>query len=857
MIRYAKVTVSFVPQGEKENGSTWQRRTAKQVPLDSRYVYAAVEGIHWDQRDNDPNSPTFNVIKGNDNGDYFERDELLKVLDETAHKAAKANVKYAYQTWDGKPIRLNHKVGTECGFIADTFPDTKHSAILMLSATDKEKEPKLCERIASGRQKEASMAVDIRESECTRCGKITYSEKDWCECLKKHKGHIHPADGKRVAEICRGLTGVELSWITEGAPADKAALAQTVYAVEENQMSRSAGKSPKPKTKVVGHTPKITDGDEPARSDRTIEAQRAPGHVGTLEEEIRREVAAEKHAAKDDPKPEELFSASDEDEAPEDEAPPEKEKKEKKPPKDEAPEVEPEDEEESETPEKEESEPEAKQDEEKPADEPKPEGSESTDDLTRLVEDAEQAAESAQDAADAAEEEAKKIRNFVKQVTPILDKVKSLDPEAHKLLVEQIDKICPDGEHCPSNEDRDVPMETALNPEPIPTNLDSSVPGSAAVPEAEGNPLGDVSPQPSSPVPDNPPEQRNAPPALRGEAAQRTVTAVLHEVTPRTASHWTVSIGSTPAFDVSVSQAYPNDELELYPRFASKEYGRELVARVQKDGIDAVITKAYGGRVTRIAQAQPMSAPPPVVEQNTEQPPADQNVVDLVIEVLAPIVASHPDWTPENVLDDLASGFGDPEGIEKLKGQLAEKVKECKEESKTPDAPATPQQPQATPPAPTQNPPVTQPATPQPASTTAAASRKNAKEDAKLNDLLKQNAELLKRVTALETEKSARLRVARLRSIAKRCVTAKLIEAEKEDRLVEVMLKRDEPTLKQIEKELMAAEAKQGRKAALLGGLPPVLTSMPQVEATETEAQYQFSGAPQGYLDRKAAGERV
>jgi len=174
--------------------------------------YAQVTGLHGDEP--------------NDNGDYFRwRDTLL---------AKNTDGAYAFETWRDKPNLLNHNKNLRVGTIIDVWPIFGEKAIEFLLETEKReaqrKEPLLIEALERGKPVTASMGVWVTHSLCSVCGNEAKTEDEWCDHLKYHKGRKDPKTGQRVYEDNRGITGMELSWVTVGAPADQKATLRRVVA---------------------------------------------------------------------------------------------------------------------------------------------------------------------------------------------------------------------------------------------------------------------------------------------------------------------------------------------------------------------------------------------------------------------------------------------------------------------------------------------------------------------------------------------------------------------------------------------------------------------------------------------------
>ncbi|HWY34867.1 MAG TPA: hypothetical protein VNX68_09485, partial [Nitrosopumilaceae archaeon] len=58
---------------------------------------------------------------------------------------------------------------------------------------------------------------------CSICNNLAHTENQWCHHLRYHKGQTDSDTGKPIYENNKGLTGLEVSWIVTGLPADSSA----------------------------------------------------------------------------------------------------------------------------------------------------------------------------------------------------------------------------------------------------------------------------------------------------------------------------------------------------------------------------------------------------------------------------------------------------------------------------------------------------------------------------------------------------------------------------------------------------------------------------------------------------------
>ena len=244
MRRYSKLTIKRLTEcGFREvrfasSGSTKAvlTRRGKTIPLEKGFFYNVTTGLHGDEMDLNPQSPTYGQLSGNQNGDFFGwEDELLVKKEHGPHQG-----KRTYATWEKVPVHINHDPEYTCGFVSDTFPNFREKSIEMVMCTDLSKEYDLCERIRNGQQTDVSMGCDLLFSFCSSCGNCSFNDEDWCECLSYYKGSRHPRTGRLVCEILKQVTGVELSHITEGVGADARAKNKEVLFMPE--LSRRSAK---------------------------------------------------------------------------------------------------------------------------------------------------------------------------------------------------------------------------------------------------------------------------------------------------------------------------------------------------------------------------------------------------------------------------------------------------------------------------------------------------------------------------------------------------------------------------------------------------------------------------------------
>lgn len=148
----------------------------------------------------------------NDNGDAFPEAEL----------------RASFATFIGKPVSVDHKTGLlEIGLVIDsayieptdsTNPLTGHY-VQNIWAIDKVAADRVDKRIIpmliEGKLTDSSMGVLVQRSECSVCGNIAKTEKDFCVHIARYKMQkIKTASGEKLAyERCFGLQFYEDSLI--------------------------------------------------------------------------------------------------------------------------------------------------------------------------------------------------------------------------------------------------------------------------------------------------------------------------------------------------------------------------------------------------------------------------------------------------------------------------------------------------------------------------------------------------------------------------------------------------------------------------------------------------------------------
>jgi hypothetical protein len=149
----------------------------------------------------------------NSNGDYFSEEELTKKI-----KYKDKNIP-AYKTFEGVPIFTNHKndnVEEAKGMVVYAEWDEEEKCVYCVFFVDEDAYPDIARGIRQGYIHDVSMGCSVDEGICSICENKATTEKDYCDCLRRYKGKMHPS-GKRAFEYNYGIKFIELSCVGDGA----------------------------------------------------------------------------------------------------------------------------------------------------------------------------------------------------------------------------------------------------------------------------------------------------------------------------------------------------------------------------------------------------------------------------------------------------------------------------------------------------------------------------------------------------------------------------------------------------------------------------------------------------------------
>jgi len=196
------------------------------------------------------------------------------------------------------------------------------------------------------------------------------------------------------------------------------------------------------------------------------------------------------------------------------------------------------------------------------------------------------------------------------------------------------------------------------------------------------------------------------------------LTAFKEDKTNKLNSRWIVASvkDKKPIFSVSLEQAFGNgiEAVKEYKKFASKEYKEGLEVDLHRKGAKRVIdewftdekgkvyvdfvkkgqyAESFGGEDVGFDEEPNLSANPvvtngqpnmnvnPEVDNALVEPEKKETpIIDLVGEVLAPIIAGSEKYEVNDVVEQLSAYFSDEGAVETFRGSLDEKVNTFKEE---------------------------------------------------------------------------------------------------------------------------------------------------------------------------------
>jgi ssDNA-binding Zn-finger/Zn-ribbon topoisomerase 1 len=150
----------------------------------------------------------------NANGDLFSKEELLKEVEIKGQKIP------SYKTFEGVPIYTNHKnddIEQAKGMVVYAEWDEKEDCVYCTFFVDEEAYPDIARNIRTGVIHDVSMGASVEWGACSICGNKAYTERDYCEHLKKYKGKTYPESGKKAYEKNYGVKFIELSCVGDGA----------------------------------------------------------------------------------------------------------------------------------------------------------------------------------------------------------------------------------------------------------------------------------------------------------------------------------------------------------------------------------------------------------------------------------------------------------------------------------------------------------------------------------------------------------------------------------------------------------------------------------------------------------------
>lgn len=157
----------------------------------------------------------------NSNGDAFEADELEE----------------NHYTWLYRGVYIDHDNDDKTkaiGIILGTHYDPESERVRIILAIPRKQYPDICSKIESGDLTDVSLGLFAKSAECSVCGNIATSPLNVCT-HNKFKG-IKPG----YYELNRGITGIEVSLITDAGADMNAKLLKVISGIKESEMKVTA-----------------------------------------------------------------------------------------------------------------------------------------------------------------------------------------------------------------------------------------------------------------------------------------------------------------------------------------------------------------------------------------------------------------------------------------------------------------------------------------------------------------------------------------------------------------------------------------------------------------------------------------
>ena len=99
----------------------------------------------------------------------------------------------AYKTFEGVPIYTHHKnddIEQAKGMVVYAEWDEEENCVYCTFFVDEEAYPDIARNIRTGVIHDVSMGCSVDYGICCKCKNKAFTEKDYCECLKKYKGKL-------------------------------------------------------------------------------------------------------------------------------------------------------------------------------------------------------------------------------------------------------------------------------------------------------------------------------------------------------------------------------------------------------------------------------------------------------------------------------------------------------------------------------------------------------------------------------------------------------------------------------------------------------------------------------------------
>lgn len=176
------------------------------IKSDPRYVYVLVSALGSGE-----------VWGPNINGDYFEEADIVK----------------SYKTFEEYGnVFMHHKnkdPKNAIGQILYAHWNPRMHRVELIVRIDRHKAPQIADDLDNGKMWDVSMGCKVKFDVCSICGNKAFTTKDYCECIRRHRGKVLP-DGRQVYMRNLNPRFFDISFVYIGADRTAKSLLKIAYA---------------------------------------------------------------------------------------------------------------------------------------------------------------------------------------------------------------------------------------------------------------------------------------------------------------------------------------------------------------------------------------------------------------------------------------------------------------------------------------------------------------------------------------------------------------------------------------------------------------------------------------------------